>query len=171
MILPVVKYGDPVLTTKAEIIDEITDEIRELAENMFETMYAADGVGLAAQQVGELKMIAVVDPSAGEDPEARVVLINPEIIEESEECEPFQEGCLSFPEIRFDVVRPKAITVKAQNLEGEEVVYKDDEFLARIMQHEIDHLHGVVFIDYLKGMAKQMVKTRIKSMKRKGEWD
>ena len=171
MILPIVKYGDPVLTTKAEKIEEINDKIKELAANMFETMYASDGVGLAAQQVGELKMIAVMDPSAGEDPEAKVVLINPEITETSEECEPFQEGCLSFPEIRFDVVRPTSITVKALNLDGEEVTYEDDEFLARVMQHEIDHLNGVVFIDHLRGMAKQMVKTRIKGMKRRGEWD
>lgn len=171
MILPVVKYGDPVLITKAEKVEEITDEIRELVANMFETMYASEGIGLAAQQVGELKMVAVVDPSVGEDPEAKVVLINPEITEESEEVEPFQEGCLSFPEIRFDVVRPAGITVKALNMDGEEMEYKVDEIMARVFQHEIDHLNGIVFIDHLKGMAKQMIKTRIKNMKRKGEWD
>lgn len=171
MILPVVKYGDPVLVTKAERIESITDEIKELAANMFETMYVEEGIGLAAQQVGELIMLAVVDPSAGEDPEARVVLINPEIIETSEEIEAFQEGCLSFPEIRFDVDRPVKITVKALNLEGEEKIYQADDILARVMQHEIDHLNGIVFIDHLKGMAKQMVKTRIRNLKRKGEWD
>jgi peptide deformylase len=171
MIRKVVKFGDPVLEQKAEPIKEIDDEVKELVADMIETMHFEDGIGLAANQVGELKQVAVIDPSGGEDPEAVIVLINPEITEFSEEEEAFNEGCLSFPDIRFDVVRPAAIKLKALNLEGEEVEYDVDEILARVFQHEIDHLNGVLFIDYLKGMSKQMVMTRIRNKIKRGDWD
>jgi peptide deformylase len=138
---------------------------------MVETMRENDGIGLAANQVGVSKQVAIIDPSLGEDPEALIVLINPEIVEQAEEAEPFNEGCLSFPEIRIDVPRPVSVTVKALDLDGEEKTYKVDEILSRVFQHEIDHLNGVVFINYLKGLAKQMVLTRIKNMKKRGEWD
>lgn len=171
MIRPVVTYGDPVLEQPAEPIEEITDEIRELVSDMLETMHFEDGIGLAANQVGEAKQVAVIDTSGGEDPEAVIVLINPVIEESSEETEPFNEGCLSFPDIRFDVVRPAAVKVRALNLEGEEQEYDVDGILARVFQHEIDHLHGVLFIDYLRGLSKQMVMTRIKNRIKRGEWE
>jgi peptide deformylase len=171
MIRNVVKFGDPVLEKRAETIDKVDDEIRALVDDMVETMHFEDGIGLAANQVGELKRVAVVDPSAGEDPEKLIVLINPEIVEYGEETEPFNEGCLSFPEIRFDVVRPKSIKVEAEDMDGKEHTYELDGILARVFQHEIDHLNGVLFIDYLKGMSKQMVMTKIKNRMKRGEWD
>ncbi len=170
MVLKVVKYGDPVLSAVAGKVEEVDEEIKELVRNMFETMQGQDGIGLAANQVGILKRVVVIDPSAGEDPEALLVLINPEIIS-SEGEETCEEGCLSFPEIRFDVSRPESIKVKALNLEGQEVVHEVKNLLAKIFTHEIDHLSGILFIDKLKGLAKEMVLTKIKRMKRNGEWD
>lgn len=171
MLRKVVKFGDPVLEKRAEPVKEIDSGVRELIDDMIETMHFEDGIGLAANQVGELKRVAVVDPSAGEDPDKLMVLINPEIVEYGEEEELFNEGCLSFPDIRFDVSRPVKIKVEAQNLEGEEIIYELEGLLARVFQHEIDHLNGVLFIDYLKGMSREMVMTRIKNKIKRGEWD
>lgn len=171
MVLPIVKYGDPVLQMRAEEIKEIDDEIRTLAADMIETMHAGDGIGLAANQVGSLHRIAVVDPSAGKDPDAIIVLINPDIIESGGDPVEVNEGCLSFPDVHIDVVRPDAITVRALDLNGDEMHYELTGMLSRIFQHEIDHLNGVLFIDHIRGLARHMVLTRIKGMKRRGEWD
>lgn len=170
MILPILKYGDPHLITPAEEVDEIDDEIRKLVEDMFETMYDEPGVGLAANQVGVLKRVAVVDLSIGEDPNAPLVLINPEIIEiEGEQAA--EEGCLSFPEIEIEITRPERIVVKALDLEGEEFTLEASNMLTRVICHEIDHLNGKVIIDFQTGLAKQMTLTRIKRLKRQGKWD
>ena len=172
MILPIVKYGDPVLEKRAEDIDGIDDEVRQLVEDMFETMYENEGIGLAANQVGSLKRIAVIALPQGEGEEdLRIVLVNPEIVERGEEEEVIEEGCLSFPEIRFNVSRPVNIKVKAQDMKGEPLEFDIDGMLARVFQHEIDHLDGVLFTDYLRGMQKEMIMTRIKNMKKRGEWD
>lgn len=171
MRMPIIRYGEPVLETPAKDVEEIDEKIRELVANMLDTMYAADGIGLAANQVGVPKRVAVIDPSLGEDLDEVIVLINPEIVESAEEEESETEGCLSFPEIQFEVSRSVKVSVKAINLEGEEVVHDVEGMMARVFQHEIDHLNGVLFIDYLKGLAKEMVMTKIKNMKRRGEWD
>jgi peptide deformylase len=170
MILPILKYGDPRLTTRAEDVEEIDDEIRKLVEDMFETLYNEPGIGLAANQVGVLKQVAVVDLSIGEDPAARLVLINPVIIEEEGE-QTAEEGCLSFPEIEIEIKRPERLVVKALDLEGEEYTLEAGNLLARAICHEIDHLNGKVIIDYQTGLAKQMTLTTIKRLKRQGNWD
>lgn len=171
MVLPIVKYGDPILEMRAEEIKEIDDDLRAFVADLTETMYVRDGIGLAANQVGSLRRVAVIDPSGGKEPDALIVLINPDIIETSDDLVEFNEGCLSFPEIHIDVVRPNAIKVRALTLDGEEMLYEVDGMLARIFQHEIDHLNGVLFIDHTRGLARQMLLTRIKGMKRRGEWD
>lgn len=170
MILPIVKYGDPILTTPTEEVEEIDDEIRQLVEDMFETMYAAPGIGLSANQVGSRHRVAVIDVSLGEDPDAKFILINP-VITEKEGEQTAEEGCLSFPEIEVEVTRPERIVVHALNLEGEAIVIEAKDILARVFCHEIDHLDGVVFINYQTGLAKQMTLTTIKRLKRQGAWD
>jgi len=170
MILPILKFGDPLLITPAEDVEEIDDEIRRLVDDMFETMYAEPGLGLAANQVGVPKRIAIIDMSLGEDPEAKLVLINPEIIE-SEGEQTAEEGCLSFPDITIEVTRPERVVVRAMNLEGEEFVLEGKELFARALCHEIDHLNGVVFINYQTGLAKQLTLSKIRRLKRQGKWD
>ena len=170
MIRQIVKYGDPILTTPTEEVEEIDDEIRQLVEDMFETMYDAPGVGLSANQVGSPYRVAVVDISMGENPDDKVVLINPVIIEREGEQSAI-EGCLSFPEIEVEVPRPERIVVRALNLEGEQVELEAKNMLARVFCHEIDHLDGEVFINYQTGLAKQMTLTTIKRLKRQGAWD
>lgn len=170
MILPIIKYGDPRLTTPAEEVEEIDDEIRKLVEDMFETVYNEPGVGLAANQVGALKRVAIIDLSIGEDPNAPLVLINPEIIEEEGE-QVTEEGCLSFPEIEIEITRPERLVVKALDLEGEEFTLEASNMLARAICHETDHLDGKVIVDHQTGLAKQMTLTMIKRLKRQGKWD
>ena len=171
MILPIVKYGDPVLEKRAEDVPGVDDELRQLVDDMFETMYENEGIGLAANQVGSLKRVAVISLPQEEDEEQVIVLVNPEIVERGEEEEVVEEGCLSFPEIRFNVSRPVNIKVEALDMDGKPVEFDVDGLLARVFQHEIDHLNGVLFTDYLRGMQKEMVMTRIKNMKKRGEWD
>jgi peptide deformylase len=171
MLLKVVKYGDPTLEVPTQEITKISDDINQLIEDMKETMYDHDGVGLAANQIGSPLRLAIIDTSAGEDPEKFMVLINPVITHYSEEEEEMEEGCLSFPEVRFNVFRPSAIIVEALDLDGKKQVYELEDMLARIFQHEIDHLDGKVFIRFLHGLSKQMVLAKIKNMKKWGEWD
>src|SRR5215472_15744853 len=141
MIYPIVKFGDPVLETPAAPVTRFDDELRELIGDMFESMYAAHGVGLAAPQIGISKRIAVIDVTFKEDPEARIVLINPEIIH-TEGRVNSNEGCLSLPEFREYVTRPRTVTARAQNLEGETFEVTGDDLLARALVHEADHLNG-----------------------------
>src|SRR5216110_1665621 len=161
MILPILQYGDPILRAKGQRIEELDDRIRELAANMIETMHAAHGVGLAAQQIGEAFQLTVLDVSPvedrpstlklnGEDADPKsampLVLINPEI-ELHGEMDIGLEGCLSFPEITGDIERAHSVTVRAQNLEGGTIEIEAGKFLARAIQHEHDHLNGILFID------------------------
>ncbi len=146
----IVLSPDPRLREKCRPIEAIDDEIRELAARMLDDMYAAEGVGLAAPQVGVLKRIVVIDvdyPSADPNP---YVLINPEIVEASEETVPFDEGCLSFPGISVSIERPRHVVVQAENLEGDLMQYEAaDNLLAVCLQHEIDHLNGITMVDHL----------------------
>jgi len=181
MILPILQYGDPILRIKGKRIEEIDDRIRELAANMIETMHAAHGVGLAAQQIGEALQLTVLDISAVEDRPSTLildgkditdprtamplVLINPEI-ELRGETEVGVEGCLSFPEITADIDRAHSVTVRAQNLEGEPIEIEANGFLARAIQHEHDHLDGILFIDRMSSAAKAALSSRLKRLQK-----
>ncbi len=143
-ILDIRVLGDPILRQSTTPVGEITDELRTLIDNMFDTMYHARGIGLAAPQVGRSERIAVID--VGDDP---FVIINPEIVQSSSGREKGEEGCLSIPDIYADVDRPKGVTVRALDRDGKEFEREAAELLARCLQHEIDHLDGKLFLDYL----------------------
>ena len=165
----VVKYPDSVLTIPAEKVTEFTPELAEFVEEMFETMYAAQGIGLAAPQIAISKQITVIDVSFKERPEDRLTLINPEIIDrEGKQVE--EEGCLSLPDIREKVSRAEWVKVRAQNVKGEFFEVEGEELLSRALQHEIDHLHGILFIDHLSRLKRDLVKRRIKKLQKNGEW-
>jgi peptide deformylase len=148
-ILDIRVLGDPVLRKETAPIEQITDEIRQLVADMFDTMYAAEGIGLAAPQVGRTERVAVVDVEG-----QKFTLINPEIVE-TEGSSRGEEGCLSIPDIFGDVTRPSRVIVRALNEKGEQVEIEGTELLARCMQHEIDHLHGKLFIDYLSVLKRR----------------
>lgn len=176
----IVRYGDPVLRAKGQRIGLVDDRVRQLAGDMIETMHAANGVGLAAQQVGEALQLAVIDVSQVEDRPSGLkrnaveldlatvmpmILINPQVTPGSE-TELGNEGCLSFPEITGDIERARTITVQAQNLEGEVTEFEATGLLARAIQHEIDHLNGILFIDRMNSAAKAALASRLKRMQK-----
>src|SRR5579884_1058274 len=145
MVRKILKYGEPVLEQPAERVAEFdTPELRELIADMWETMYAAKGVGLAAPQIGLSKRISVIDVSVGEDETQKIVIINPEIIS-AEGKQTGEEGCLSIPGFREPVTRANSVKVRAQNEKGDTIELAGDELLARAFQHEIDHLNGILF--------------------------
>lgn len=169
-IYTIVKYGDPVLETPAQPVAEFgTTELRELVDSMFESMYAAKGLGLAAPQIGVSKRVAVIDTSAGQDPAARLVLINPEIVHK-EGRQVGEEGCLSIPGFREDVKRALKIRLKAQNVAGEWFEIDGEELLARAMQHELDHLNGILFIHHVSPLKRDLIKRKIRKLAKAGEW-
>ncbi len=171
MVLRIVKYGDPVLEAKAEPISEFgTPELKQLVEDMFETMYANKGIGLAAPQVALSQRLTVIDPSAGEDPNARLVLINPEILVK-EGSQIGEEGCLSIPGFREDVKRAYKVRLRAQNVDGEFFETDGEELLARAMQHEIDHLNGVLFLSHLSILKRDLIRRKIRKLVKAGEWE
>ena len=168
-IYSVVKFPDPVLARRAEPVTAFDSALEELVEDMFESMYVAQGIGLAAPQIGILKQITTIDTSFKKDPNAKIVLINPVIIvREGTQYE--EEGCLSLPEITEKVKRAATVTVRAQNAKGEWFEKEGDELLARAFQHEIDHLHGVLFIDHLSRLKRDLVGRRIRKLIKNGEW-
>jgi len=165
----VVKYPDPALAKRGEEVTSFDKELAQLVEEMFESMYAAQGIGLAAPQIAISKRIAVVDLSFGKTPKDKLVLINPQVIyTEGRQVE--EEGCLSLPEIREKVVRAERVTVKAQNVKGEFFEVEGDELLARALLHEIDHLDGVLFIDRISRLKRELVLRKIRKMQKNGEW-
>ena len=168
-IYDVLKYPDPVLAQRGERVTEFGPELQQLVADMFHSMYAAQGIGLAAPQIGIPKQITVIDVSYKERPEDKLVLINPEIIDRSGKQHE-EEGCLSLPEIREKVTRAEWVMVRAQNAQGEFFEVEGEELLARALQHEIDHLHGVLFIDRLSRLKRDLVLRRIKKLQRNGEW-
>ena len=169
MIHPIVKFGNPVLEKKAEMVTVFDDELRKLIDDMFESMYAARGVGLAAPQIGISRRIAVVDVTFKEDPKARLVLINPEITH-SEGRFKQSEGCLSIPDFRENVTRPRAVTVRAQDEQGKIFELTGEELLARALQHETDHLNGKLYISQISALKRDLIKRKIRKLVKAGEW-
>lgn len=169
MIYPIVLYGNPVLETPAEPVTEFNDELKKLVEDMFESMYAAHGVGLAAPQIGIAKRLAVIDTTFKEDPAAKLVLVNPEIIHR-EGRHASQEGCLSLPDFRENVTRASIVTVRAQDVEGRWFEKTGDDLLARALLHETDHLNGRLFISHVSALKRDLIKRKIKKLARAGEW-
>jgi peptide deformylase len=168
-IYPIVKYGDPILEKPTTPIKTFDTELEQLAEDMFASMYAAHGVGLAAPQIGLHLRMAVVDVTGGKNPEAKLVLANPEIIHaEGEKRE--EEGCLSIPGFRGYVLRPQFVTVRAQNAKGESFEIRGEDLLARAFCHEIDHLNGILFIQHLSMLKRDLIKRKIKKLRKQGEW-
>jgi peptide deformylase len=168
-IYPIVKYGDPILEKPGAPVIKFDSELEELAEDMFASMYAAQGVGLAAPQIGRSMRFAVVDVTGGKNPEAKIVLVNPEVTHAEGEVRE-EEGCLSIPGFRGYVVRPQFVTVKAQNVKGEDFEIRGENLLARAFCHEIDHLNGVLFLQHLGMLKRDMIKRKIKKLKKQGEW-
>jgi peptide deformylase len=170
MIYPIVKFGDPVLEKPAETITDFdTPELHALVADMFESMYAAHGVGLAAPQIGVSKRIAVIDVTFKEDPAAKLVLINPEIVKLDGKISE-SEGCLSIPEFRENVTRAKRATVRAQDAKGEFWEKTGEELLARAFQHEIDHLNGKLYIHRISGLKRDLMRRKIRKLEKAGEW-
>ncbi len=170
MVYPIVKYGDPVLEEPAETVREFdTPELHKLLEDMFESMYAARGVGLAAPQIGIPRRIAVIDVSAGEDPSQKIVLINPEIIR-NEGKQTSEEGCLSVPGFRENVTRGNRVTVRAQNAKGEFFEMTGEDVLARAFLHETDHVNGKLYIGHLSALKRDLIRRKIRKLVKAGEW-
>ncbi len=168
MILPIVYFPDPRLKQKSAEIDVITDEIRALASNMLETMYHEEGIGLAAVQVGVLKrlLVADVDWKKGGEKGAQHVLINPEIVTANQETNIYKEGCLSFPDQFADVKRPKTVRVRYLDLQGAKKEEEMSGLLATCVQHEIDHLNGIVFPDHVSLIKRDIIFRKAKKIKR-----
>ncbi len=169
MIYPIVKYGAPVLETPAQPVTDFDGNLKQLIADMFESMYAAHGVGLAAPQIGIPKQLAVIDVSFKEDPSARLVLVNPEIIH-TEGRITQSEGCLSIPDFRENVTRPRRVTVRAQDAEGKWFEKTGEDLLARAFMHETDHLRGKLYIHHISALKRDLIKRKIRKLQRSGEW-
>ena len=169
MIYPIVKFGDPVLEKPAATVSVFDDELRTLITDMFESMYAAHGVGLAAPQIGISRRIAVIDVTFKEEPRSKLVIINPEIIH-TEGRQTQSEGCLSIPEFRENVSRPRKVTVRAQDEHGKFFEHTGEELLARALCHETDHLNGKLYINHVSALKRDMIKRRIRKLVKAGEW-
>jgi len=169
MIYPIVKFGNPVLEKPSEPVTSFDGELQRLVEDMFESMYAAHGVGLAAPQIGVCKRLAVVDITFKEDPDAKLVLVNPEIIH-TEGRQTQNEGCLSIPEFREPVTRPRKVTIRAQDVSGNVFEKTGEELLARAFLHETDHLNGKLYIHHLSTLKRDMIKRKIRKLMKAGEW-
>lgn len=169
MIHPITKYPDSVLAKQTASVEKFDEEFQKLVDDMFESMYAAEGVGLAAPQIGLRLRLAVIDVTVGKNPEAKLVLANPEVISfEGEQRE--EEGCLSLPGFRGHVLRPRFVTVRAQNASGAEWEMRGEGLLARAFCHEIDHLSGILFINHLSFLKRDLMKRRIRKLQKAGEW-
>jgi peptide deformylase len=169
MIYPIVKFGNPVLEKPAAPVTVFDDDLKKLVEDMFESMYVAHGVGLAAPQIGISKRLAVVDISFKEDPNAKLVLVNPEIIH-TEGRHSQNEGCLSIPEFREPVTRARKVTVRAQDVSGKTFEHTGEDLLARAFLHETDHLNGKLYISHLSALKRDLIKRKIRKLVKAGEW-
>lgn len=169
MIRPIVKYPEQILQRRTELVTEFNDELHQLVDDMFESMYEARGIGLAGPQIGVGKRLTVLDLSSGKNPDEKVVLINPEIThQEGRQCG--EEGCLSLPEIREKVVRAQKIKLRAQNLAGEWFEMDSEDLLARAILHEVDHLDGVLFLFRISALKRDLAMRRIRKLQRTGQW-
>ena len=169
MIRPLMRYGADVLHLPAAAVTEVTPEIDRLITDMVETMYAAPGIGLAAPQVGVSLRILVIDLSLGRDPKGLITMINPEFVER-EGMQLEEEGCLSVPGFNATVVRPLRAIVKGLDREGHPQQIEGEGLLARAFQHEIDHLDGMLFVDRLRGIKRDMIVRKIRKLARSGKW-
>ena len=169
MIYPIVKYGQRVLEIPAEPITVFNGDLEKLVADMFETMYAANGVGLAATQIGIGKRLCVIDITSGEDPKAKLVLANPVIVA-TDGRQSQDEGCLSLPDFRAQTPRPARARVLAQDLGGKEYTMSGEGLLARAFCHETDHLNGVLFINHLSLLKRESIKRKVKKLMKAGDW-
>ena len=171
MVYPIVKLGNPVLEREADDVTEFdTPALQKFVEDMFESMYAAKGVGLAATQIGVSQKFAVIDVSNGEKPEDKLVIINPKIVK-VEGRQVGEEGCLSIPGFREQVRRGKRVTIRAQNIKGEEFEMTGEDLLARAFLHETDHLYGRLYFTHISTLKREVMRRKIKKLQRDGEWD
>ncbi len=169
MIRPILKYGEATLHEKARPVEQVTPEVDRLIEDMVETMYAAPGIGLAAPQIGIPLRIFVVDLSMGRKPDGLIIAINPEFVER-DGMQLEEEGCLSVPGFNATVMRPSRAVVKGLDRHGEPMQVEGTELLARAFQHEMDHLDGLLFVDRLRGIKRDLIVTKIRKMTRAGKW-
>ena len=170
MIYSIVKYGQPVLEqSAAEITEFDTEELHQLVEDMFTSMYAAKGVGLAAPQIGIGKRIAVIDITTGEDPAQKIVLINPKIVDR-QGSQTSEEGCLSLPSFREPVTRANKVTVRAHDAQGKQFEMTGEELLARAFLHETDHLNGTLYINHISPLKRDLIRRKIRKLQKANEW-
>ena len=170
MVHPITKYGQPVLEQEGETIHEFdTPELHKLIEDMFDSMYAARGVGLAAPQIGIGKKIAVIDVTSGGDPSQKIVLINPVIVGQ-EGTQTGEEGCLSLPTFREPVTRARRVTVRAQDATGKTFEMTGEDLLARAFLHETDHLYGMLYINHISPLKRDLIRRKIRKLQKANEW-
>ena len=169
MIKPIVKYPEPGLEQKCERVETFDEKLRQLATDMLETMYAAPGIGLAAPQVGENIRLLVIDVTSGHEDGHQLILVNPEVAE-AEGRQREEEGCLSLPGITAVVERPKTVVVKGQDLDGNPMEIRGEELMARVLCHEIDHLDGILYLDRISPLKRDLLKRKIRKLIRAGEW-
>ena len=168
-IYKIVRYGDPILEKPTAPVKQFDAELEQLTEDMFASMYAAQGVGLAAPQIGLSLRLSVIDVTVGKNPEAKIVIANPDIIHAEGEVRE-EEGCLSIPGFRGYVIRPQFVTVRAQNAKGEWFEMRGENLLARAFCHEIDHLNGILFLQHLSMLKRDLIRRKIKKLRKQGEW-
>lgn len=169
MIREIVKYPEPILAKKAEPVVKFDAALETLVADMFDSMYAAEGIGLAGPQIAVSQRVVVIDLSFQKDPQQKIVLINPEIIY-SDGKQREEEGCLSLPDIRAKVDRAATVRVRARNVKGETIELEGTELLSRAFQHEIDHIDGILFIDRVSRLKRDLLIRRIKKLQQAGEW-
>jgi peptide deformylase len=168
-ILPLVIIPDPILRQKSKLVERVDEDVRKFADDMLETMYDAPGVGLAAIQVGEARRMLVVDVAGKDDDPDPQVFINPTIVKSSDTPNVYEEGCLSIPDVYAEVERPAEVTVEYIDLAGEKQLVEADGILATVLQHEIDHLDGMLFIDHLSKLKREMVIRKFKKLSKQRE--
>ncbi len=169
MLLPILKYGAEELKTASHVVDSFNSELEKIAKNMIETMYSAPGIGLAANQVGINIRLATIDLSVGEDAAQLITICNPEIVA-SEGEQKSEEGCLSIPDFSDTITRPRKMTVRGLDVHGNQIQIEAEGLLARCLSHEIDHLNGVLFIDHLSALKRNLIRNKIKKLTKSGEW-
>lgn len=168
-VVPIRKYGDAVLRGPAEPVVDFSESLRKLLKDMIDTMHAAPGLGLAANQIGVSKRVAVIDLSVGEEPADLIVMVNPEITDRRGELTE-EEGCLSVPDFTEIVTRPRWVRVTFLDQDGQPRQLEAEELLARAVSHEVDHLNGTLYLDYLRGLKKERILKRIRRLEKAGEW-